>query len=284
MSGPYRDLRYVRLATGDLKQAAAFATDIVGLQEFAREEERAYFRSDARAYSLCFSAAETDAAVALTVARDEDLTAMAGRLRAEGFSVFEFDQAACAARKIKKGIATSAPNDVTVELVWRPLTSGWRYHGPRDAGITEISSVSLACTDIAANEDFWTRVLGGAVSDWAGDAAYVRIDGAHHRIALYPSARDGILGVDFAVESVNNVMQNHYFLQARQMPIVHGPGRQPASEKIFVATRGPGDVLFSYSTGMSEAEPERTPRQFPDTALSHCAWGSPTNEPEFSGA
>jgi len=281
----FRDLRYVRVSVDGLAAPGAFARDTIGLEPAGAGDGRAFFRSDARAYSVCFTQAGEEDAVALTVATEADLATVASRLEGAGCAVSTLGEADCAARKIKRGIATRAPNGVVVEFVWRPLTSGWRYHGPRDAGIVELSSVAFACRDIAANEDFWTRAVGLTVSDWAGDAAFLRLDDAHHRIALYPSDADGLLGIDFAVEGMNNVMQNFYFLQGLQLPIVHGPGRQPTSGKMFVTTRGPRGLLFTYSTDMDRgAELDgRVPRQFPAAASSHCAWGSPTTQTEFLG-
>ncbi|MDQ0314406.1 VOC family protein [Amorphus orientalis] len=282
---PFRDLRYVRIATDDLAEPSGFAAETLGLQPSGATDGRAFFRSDARAYSVCFSTADETDAVALTVATDDDLASMSERLTSFGIAVKALDDADCAARSIKKGIACRAPNGIAVEFVWRPLASGWRYHGPRDAGIVEFSSVALATTDVAADEDFWTRIVGLSVSDWAGDAVFLRLDDAHHRIALYPSQQNGLLGIDFAVEGINNVMQNFYFFQGQQLPVVHGPGRQPTSGKAFVTTRGPRDLLYTFSTGMDRG-PDldgRVPRQFPAEAGSHCAWGSPTTQPEFLG-
>lgn len=281
----FRDLRYVRVKTDAIDAPAAFARDTLGLEPAGTDEGRAFFRSDARAYSVCFTAAGEEDAIALTVAAEADLATIAARLEADDFPVVALGNADCAARKIKRGIATRAPNGVAVEFVWRPLTSGWRYHGPRDTGIVELSSVALATRDIAADEAFWTGSVGLAVSDWAGDAVFLRLDDAHHRIALYPSTTDGLLGIDFAVEGVNNVMQNFYFLQGRQLPIVHGPGRQPTSGKTFVTTRGPRGLLFTYSTGMEHGASldGRVPRQFPSAPSSHCGWGSPTTQAEFLG-
>jgi 2,3-dihydroxy-p-cumate/2,3-dihydroxybenzoate 3,4-dioxygenase len=195
------------------------------------------------------------------------------------------DAAEAAARQAKAAVGVIAPNGVTVEILWRPLTSGWRYHGPRDAGIVGFQAVSLATTNIAADEAFWTKGLGLTVSDWAGDTAYLALDEAHHRVALYPSTRDGILGATWAVESKDNIMANWYFLQKAQVPIVAGPGRQPASNAMFVTARGPRGLLMSYAAE-TDAGPHiaaRGPRQFADTAGSHCAWGSHTEQPEFLG-
>ena len=285
MTVRYRDLRYLRVEVDDLDAATRFAADLFGLQPADRDETRVTFRSDARNYAICFSRAHDGDAVALTVADASDLEKVAERLTAAGHASRRLSEAEAVARQAKAALAVAAPNGVTVEIVWRPMTSGWRYHGPRDAGIVGLQAVSLACTDIVANEAFWTRGLGLTVTDWVGDAAFLALDDAHHRVALYPSRRDGILGATWAVESKDNVMVNWYFLQHAQAPIVAGPGRQPASNAMFVTTRGPRGLLMSYAaeTELGPHIVARGPRQFPATAASHCAWGSPTEQPEFLG-
>ncbi len=285
MSVRYRDLRYLRVEVDDLDAATRFAADLFGLQPADRDESRAMFRSDARNYAICFSRARDGEAVALTVADRADLDRLAERLTAAGHAPRRLSEVDAVARQAKEVLAVTAPNGVTVEIVWRPMTSGWRYHGPRDAGIVGLQAVSLACTDIAANETFWTRALGLTVTDWIGDAAFLALDDAHHRVALYPSRRDGILGATWAVESKDNVMVNWYFLQQAQAPVVAGPGRQPASNAMFVTTRGPRGLLMSYAaeTDTGPHIVERGPRQFPADPASHCTWGSPTEQPEFLG-
>ena len=281
MTVSFRDLRYIRVPVADLDMAGSYASDILGLKLEDRSDTALYFRSDARNYALCYSTAD-EAGVALTVALRADLDAIAERLTAAGYAPDRLTEDACRARQIKAGIVAMAPNGVAVEIVWRPMTSGWPFHGTRLTGITGFQAVQLACTDIESNEAFWTDGIGAEVSDWAGQAVFLRIDDSHHRIALYPSPRDGLLGATWGVAETNDVMRNWYFLQARQQPIAHGPGRQPTSGAAFVTAKGPGDMLYSYATPM-EAAPANGPRQFPDEALSHCAWGSPTDQPEFKG-
>lgn len=285
MSVVFRDLRYVRVEVDDLDAATRFAADIFGLQPGDRTDSRAMFRSDMRNYALCYSRAGDGDAVALTVASAADLDTVERQLIAAGYKPRRLTEAEAEARQARQALAVAAPNGVAVEIVWRPMTSGWRYHGPRDAGITGFQAVSLACKDVAADETFWTRGLGLRVSDWAGDTVYLALDDAHHRIALYPSQRNALLGATWAVEGKDNIMVNWYFLQKAQLPVVAGPGRQAASNAMFVTTRGPGGLLMSYATEMDEGPhiAARGPRQFADAAASHCAWGSPTEQPEFLG-
>jgi 2,3-dihydroxy-p-cumate/2,3-dihydroxybenzoate 3,4-dioxygenase len=285
MSVTYCDLRYLRVEVDDLDAATRFAAELFGLQPADRDDAHAMFRSDARNYAICFSRGNEGEAVALTVATAAELDQVAERLKARGYKSHRLGAAEATVRQAKEVLAVTAPNGVTVEIVWRPLTSGWRYHGPRDAGIVELQSVSLVTTDIAADEAFWTEGLGLRVSDWAGDTAYLALDDVHHRVALYPSKRNGILGATWAVEGKDNVMTNWYFLQKAQAPIVAGPGRQAASNAMFLTTRGPRGLLMTYAAEIDTGPhiAARGPRQFADTAASHCAWGSPTEQPEFLG-
>ena len=112
-------------------------------------------------------------------------------------------------------------------------------------------------------------------------SASATLRAAHHRIALYPSDRDGVLAVTWEVEGINNVMQSWYFFQQNQIPVVHGPGRQAASNAVFVLGEGPDGIYYGYRTETAQGLPPGGPRQFQDDARSHCSWGSDALAPEF---
>ena len=76
---------------------------------------------------------------------------------------------------------------------------------------------------------------GPAPRDYAGAVVYIALDEAHHRVALYPSKDQGPLYLAFSVESFDDLMRGHYFLAERQVKIVQGPGRQPASQQSFLS-------------------------------------------------
>jgi 2,3-dihydroxy-p-cumate/2,3-dihydroxybenzoate 3,4-dioxygenase len=146
-----------------------------------------------------------------------------------------------------------------------------------------LHGVALRSPDVPACEALWTTHFNGRVSDWIGEAAFLRIDQAHHRLAYYPSGGRGVLSIDFSVENVDLLMRNNYFLQSAQVKIVHGPGRRPTSNQIFVTIAGPDETLFSFVTEGTEITNETThrPRQFPRTGSSFCAWGSESDIREF---
>jgi 2,3-dihydroxy-p-cumate/2,3-dihydroxybenzoate 3,4-dioxygenase len=277
-------LRYVRLGTRDLPAAIDFAQRILGLQLIERSDSVAYFRSDLRDHTLVYSRGEpADKAVGLEIYGQEQFESAIAVLSQRGFNVARGNETACADRKIRALASFRDPGGNTIELVLRPLNSGWRYFPSRDAGITGLSGVALRATDVAACEALWTTVFNGRVSDWAGEAAFLRFDDAHHRLAYYPSTESGILAVEFGVESVDLLMQNSYFLQSAQVSIVHGPGRRPTSNQLFLTFAGPDGTLFSFvSEGDRIAdEKKHRPRQFPRTRSSFCAWGSESDVPEF---
>jgi 2,3-dihydroxy-p-cumate/2,3-dihydroxybenzoate 3,4-dioxygenase len=276
-------LRYVRLGTAGLPAAAHFAQRILGLELVEQDDTQASFRSDFRDHTLVFTRdPRAGHTIGFEVRDTEALERAADALAQSGYEITPGSPEGAARRKVKTFLSFDA-NGVTVDLVVRPLHSGWRYFPSRDAGVTGLEAVAVRSNSVAKGETLWTKVLSGEVSDWVGDAAYVRFDEAHHRLALHPSSSNGVLAVEFGVESVDQLMQSCYFLEDQQVRIVHGPGRRPASGQMFLTFTGPDGILFSY---VAEGRPidgsTHRPRQFPRCAQSFCAWGSRSSEPEFN--
>jgi 2,3-dihydroxy-p-cumate/2,3-dihydroxybenzoate 3,4-dioxygenase len=281
---PIEQLRYVRLGTRDLAAAIEFGQKILGLQLIGRTDGQAFLRSDARDHTLVYVAGTGAQAVGLEV---RDLTALAAAelaLAAAGYAVERGSPADCADRKVKALIAFKDASGNRIELVVRPLHSGWRYFPSRDAGVTGLAAVALRGPNVGADEKLLTTLLSGRVRDWVGDAVYIGFDEAHHRLAIHPADRAGVLAVEFAVEGVDQLMQSWYFLNQSQVRIAHGPGRRPTSGQLFVTFHGPDDMLYSYvADGVRIADDDkRLPRQFARTPLSFCAWGSESDVAEFS--
>ena len=276
-------LRYVRLPADDLGQAANFAERVLGLQPIDRTDHLATFRSDYRDHTLAFTASAPPS-VGLEVRSPAELDAACAKLSAIGVAAESGSAQDCELRKAKHMLAFRDFSGNRIELVVRPMNSGWRYFASRDAGITGFQDVILRSTNVDKDMSIWCDALGFAVSDYAGDAVYLRCDAAHHRIALFPAKRNGILAVEYAVEDVNLLMRNYYVLQNLQIGVLHGPGRRPASEQLFLTFAGPGNVLFSFVAEGTPAAERRLPRQFPAGSEGLCGWGSVCKIPEFGGA
>src|SRR5262245_21121863 len=167
-------LRYVRLGTRDLTAAAHFAQRILGLELVEQDDAQAAFRSDFRDHTLVFTRdLKAGYTIGLEVRDAEALERAADVLTHSGYAITAGSPEEASRRKVKTFLSFEVQG-VTVDLVVRPLHSGWRYFASRDAGVTGLEAVALRSTAVAKGEVFWTKVLSGKVSDWVGDAAYIR--------------------------------------------------------------------------------------------------------------
>jgi 2,3-dihydroxy-p-cumate/2,3-dihydroxybenzoate 3,4-dioxygenase len=271
---PSLSLAYACLATDDLVSARAFALDIVGLEEVDLSEDVLAFRSDERFFSLAFQRLEKTSSFGLHI-DDEEIDATAKRLNANGFRCHFADGAFAESRAVHRALIASDASGNRIELVTRPRVSARRFFPARDGGVVNFQGVGLRSVDVERDLLFWSMLPGTHVSDRVGDIAYVSIDEKHHRVALYPSQRKGLLNVAFEVNSLDDVMQNYHFVSSRQVRIAQGPGREQASGQVFLHFFSPCETLFSYVAEMRTIDRTRDrPRQFARSAEALCAWGS----------
>ncbi len=280
------DIRYARLGTPDLETAIKFATDIVGLQLTGREGKTAYFRSDkaevrgdTRDHTLVyFEGDPADQTIGLDLADPDDLDAVAAELERAERPVHWGTRDECDARRTRAFIASSDPSGNRIEILARPANSGVRFFPGRDVGITNFSHVALFSTDTKRDTAFWTRLANARVSDWLGDATFLRIGTVHHSVVLMPSTRPGIQHINHQVEDIDDVMRSYYWLKQQGVKIVYGPGRHPISTAIMVYFEGPDGMVYEYSTGVKHIMPEQEatyrPRQFSVEGYNGDMWGS----------
>ncbi|WP_167528888.1 VOC family protein [Bradyrhizobium macuxiense] len=261
------------MAVREPQPAAAFAADILGLQPVP-DKQALLFRSDDRYHTLSLIPATDPSSIGIEVSDEAVLERVEHALRNDGFTARRGSPDECKQRFVRDALIVQDTTGNEIDLVLRPAQSGRRYFPSRDAGITGLQSVGLRSVRLTDDQKLWTSILGARISDWAGDVAYLGIDRKHHRIALYPSDRPGILYVSYGVESLDSIMQGHYFVQERQIKILHGPGREPASGQIFLRFEGPEGYVFSFTHGLNDIDPDHHPRQFSAHPSSLCEWGS----------
>jgi 2,3-dihydroxy-p-cumate/2,3-dihydroxybenzoate 3,4-dioxygenase len=282
------DIGYVRLGTRDLEAATRFARDVLGLQ-LAREDGGArYFRSDARDHTLVyFDGDPGDHTLGFELRSVDALEAAAAVLSDAGLRVRTGTAAECEQRRVHSLASFRDRTGNAIDLVVRAQHGDAGAFVPgRAAGMTGFSHVGLCSTDPVRDERFWVDTLGARVSDRIGDAALLRIDEVHHKIALFQSARPGIQHVNHQVAGVDDLMRSWYFLRKRGVRVVFGPGRHPTSGAAFLYFEGHDGMVFEYSTGVRTIAPEEEasyrPRQFPPTADSFCMWGAIPDIAEFT--
>lgn len=271
------DVVYCRLGTTDLAGAEWYAVNILGLEVSERRKGATYFKSDHRAHTLCyFEGDPEDQIVAFELGRREDLQTAAQQLEKLGHRVHTGTPEECEMRHVREMIRFRDPTGNVVEFVVRPETTGQRYHGTRDAGITGFSHVGLCTTDAARDEEFWTTVCNARVSDRIGDAPLMRLGTIHHSIALFPFHKPGIQHINHQVGGTDDIQRSFNFVREHQVKITFGPGRHPTSSAQFLYFTGPEGMTFEYSTGVREIhdEPAWRDRQFHFAAKGFCQWGA----------
>ena len=286
-----RDLRYVRLGASDLDRSVRFATEILGLELVQRDASRAYLRAGhGQHHHICYVKSDLGQVFAHEALGFEAPTALeldgvVASLDRAGLRVRESSQGEKDERRVCALYTLADPTGNKLELFHTLAPDGHCTFG-RDAGISSFSHVGLRTTDAKRDERFWTGELGARVSDWIGDAALLRIDDVHHKIALFPSKRPGVQHVNFQVNSVDDVMRSYYWLKERGVRIVFGPGRHPTSSAVFLYFEGPDDIVYEYSNGVRLIADETgyQPRRFPFEPQSFCMWGSRPDIPEFRTA
>lgn len=280
------DIRYVRLGTQDLDSSIRFATDVVGLQLAAREGNAAYFRSDKAAVRgdtrdhtlVYFEGDPSDQTIGLELQDPNDLDLVAAALEKAGRPVHVGTREECDSRRTRAFIASSDPSGNKIEILSRPYNTGSRFQPSRDVDIACFSHIALFSTDTKRDTEFWTRLINARVSDWLGDATFLRIGTIHHSVVLMPSTRPGIQHINHQVEDIDDVMKSYYWLKQQGVKIVYGPGRHPISTAMMVYFEGPDGMVFEYSVGVKHILPEQEasyrPRQFSLEAYNGDMWGS----------
>jgi 2,3-dihydroxy-p-cumate/2,3-dihydroxybenzoate 3,4-dioxygenase len=280
------DIRYVRLGTPDLDGSVKYATDVLGLEVAERSNKTVYLRSDSRDHTLVYFEGDArDHTAAFEVDTAKELDDALQTLENAGVRAVRGTAEEAEQRHARDFIRFNDLSGNRIELVFAPHHSGRRFFGSRDAGITGFSHIGLRTLDGRRDEEFWTTLLGAKVSDRIGEAALLRIDDVHHKIALFPSSFPGVQHINHQVESIDDVMRAYYILRERNIPIKFGPGRHPTSGAMFLYFEGPDGMVYEYSTGvrMITEEDEKTyrPRDFPMVPSSFCMWGSRPDIPEF---
>src|SRR3990172_4137810 len=281
-----KDLRYVRLGTRDLAQAAEYAQRILGLELVRREGNAVYLRGDDRDHTLVYVKGDpADHVVGWEVADTAALDAAGAPLESPKPGARRGTRAECEQRHVADFLSLPDPSGNVHELVVRPHHSGRRFFPSRDCGVWSFSHIGLRTTDAERDERFWTTVMNARVSDRIGAAPLLRIHDVHHTIALFPSPHAGVQHVNHQVHGIDDVMRSYYFLREPGAKIVFGPGQHPTSGAVFVYFEGPDGMVYEYSTGVRLIRPEEEaayrPRQFPFAAESFCMWGSKPDIPEF---
>lgn len=250
------DIAYVRSGVADLRAAADFATDVVGLELVKEEDGVAYLRADRRHHCLAFVEGPSGViSTGFTLADVDALAAAETALENAGLTVRRGSKEGARSRHVHDYLAFDDPFGNRVDLVVGQITLSTPVAFNRPAGITEFGHVCLDAPDVYEAARFWTGTFNAQVSDWVlGGACLMRIDPVHHKLAVFKGDLPGLCHINFQVESIDDVMRSWHLLEERGVEIEQGPGRHPQSGAVFLYFKGPEGLTFEYSYGSRRIE------------------------------
>ena len=143
----------------------------------------------------------------------DDLDTVAAALEQAGRPVHLGTRAECDSRRTRGFIASSDPSGNKLEILARPYNSGGKSFPGRQVGITNFSHVALFSTDTKRDTEFWTRLVNARVSDWLGEATFLRIGTVIIYRADAVVRPPGIQHINHQVEDIDDVMQSYYWLK-----------------------------------------------------------------------
>jgi 2,3-dihydroxy-p-cumate/2,3-dihydroxybenzoate 3,4-dioxygenase len=138
-------LRYVRLGTQDLPAAIDYAQRILGLELVEKSGVHAAFRSDFRDRTLIYALGDpAEQSVAFEVRGVDVLERAVAQLEQHGYAVTRGSERDAEQRRVRAFATFKDNSGNSIELVARPLATGWRYFASRDAGVTGLERLRYA--------------------------------------------------------------------------------------------------------------------------------------------
>jgi 2,3-dihydroxy-p-cumate/2,3-dihydroxybenzoate 3,4-dioxygenase len=279
----YKKLGYVELTVTDLDRAVAFYRDVVGLEPVGRGPEGEYrFRCSEDPYGVALHRADQAGFKrgGWMLEDESQFAVLHQRLRHSGVPYEEFAVTECQARGIARGTRIVEPNTgATLEFYRLPATVKPEPFVPTLAKIQRLGHVVWTTPRYKEALVFFRDVLNFAESDSIGEGVtFFRAfpNPYHHGIGIARGERNKLHHLNFMVTEIDDIGRGLARFKAKDVPIVFGPGRHPASTSVFLYFLDPEGLTLEYSFGMEEF-PEgdaRAPRRLDPLPLNIDSWGS----------
>jgi 2,3-dihydroxy-p-cumate/2,3-dihydroxybenzoate 3,4-dioxygenase len=279
----YRKLGYVELMVTDLERSAAFYRDIVGLEPAGEgpEGERR-FRCSEDPYAVVLHKAQQPGFKrgGWMLEDERQFESLHAALKSAGVAFESLSDAECKGRGLARATRTVEPNlGATLEFYLPAAAARPKPFVPTLAKIQRLGHVVWATPHYDQANAFFRDVLNFAQSDSLGEGiTFYRAfpNPYHHGIGIGRSARNHFHHLNFMVTEIDDVGRGLARLKAKDVPVVYGPGRHPASTSVFLYFLDPDGMTLEYSFGMEEF-PEigaRAPRRLEPTPANFDSWGS----------
>jgi 2,3-dihydroxy-p-cumate/2,3-dihydroxybenzoate 3,4-dioxygenase len=211
--------------------------------------------------------------VALELTDEQALAAIESRLAQRGIALQGLEQLELTRAGARKGAEFSDYSGNRVRLLVDPLQTGRAGKHGSKRWLAGLGGVGLRSTSIKRDLALWTEVLGARIRDRVGEVAYLAVDDAHHRVALYPSDRGGVLYTSFVVEDLDALMRNYYLLRENRIQVLQGPGKETTSGNVFIRFAAPGGHVFALVESAGIDWQQHQARSLPLDPDSFCSLG-----------
>lgn len=265
-------LSRISLGVDDLESAARFYEDKVGLHRTDSGGDRAAFGLGRYADVLELRAGQGLDHFGLEVS-DEDYRRLAERLGAAGVEC-ETRQSSVAGTEV---LRFRDPDSHAVEI--------HRRLEPRAAVVTRsrphlvgLHHVTISTADVPALVEFYTEVLGFAVSDrMGGKFAWLRCNREHHTLAIVEGEPAGLDHYCYEVSDWEALKVWCDELAVADVPVSWGPGRHGPGNNLFIMFDDVDGVHIELSCEMERFWDDRAeyaaPREWAADLRTVNLWG-----------
>ncbi|MTD56528.1 VOC family protein [Amycolatopsis pithecellobii] len=277
---PITHLRYVALATENLRSTVAFYEGIWGLYPVASDGDvvflgavgspepfviRVRAATERRTDIIGFGARSLAAVdeLAATLARDGvRLASEPGVLVTPGGGY---------------GFRFFDPEGRLIEVSAEVADKPYRELEERESVPQRLSHVVLNSTNVAGAMAFYESYLGLRLSDWLEDRmCFLRCSENHHSLAITHAPHIGLNHVSFEMRGLDEYMRGTGRMMRHGHEPLWGPGRHSSGDNVYSYFAAPDDVVVEYTTALEQIPDEDSwvPRVWPATPDYADRWGT----------
>jgi len=279
----YSKLGYVALNVTDTARSRVFYEEMIGLQYAGTGAEgEVFLRCSADHHNLILYPSATPGLRRLGWEMDgeEQLERLAAHAHALGIAVAAVEPARRRNDRIGRAYRLREPNTGVCFEFYDAMTqfAGSPFR-PTVAKIQRLGHVVLKAVDYDAVVSLLTESFSFRVSDAVdGLATFMRCfpNPFHHSLAVTRGSVNALHHVNFMVSEIDDIGRAMTRFKRHDVPIVHGPGRHPPSDSVFLYFLDPDGLTLEYSFGMEEFAEDgaRRPRLMEPVPESFDYWGN----------
>jgi 2,3-dihydroxy-p-cumate/2,3-dihydroxybenzoate 3,4-dioxygenase len=278
----YRRLSYVAVATPDLGRSHGFLREILGLAEGAASGNAnvRFLRCSEKHHDIMLVAGREPGLVRVSFEMEsvKDLESTRAHVEGLGLKPKDVGEAELAFLGIDRAFRIVEPNTgMTLEFMFGMEVLDTPFV-PTVAKITNLGHIVIATPNPGVASKFFIDNLNFKMSDgneWGGlmrpfPSPY------HHSLGIVKGPSGRIAHIAFMVEEFDDIGKALPRFKKKDVPIVFGPGRHPASDSNFLYFLDPDGITWEYTFGMEEF-PEvdpREPRNLKPGPESMDSWGN----------